>query len=212
MSSKKPLVMGTDGLPQQLQPGDTLDLSPVVPQTSPWRYRTADGATLYSSQPYSGSYGTLSIGATQSIRYMPFIVDPESVTITLLGIYVISAGAAGNKARLGIFNSNSSFRPSTRVVDAGEVAIDSTGQKNINSGISTVLTRGLYFLALANQIGFSMDSILAASYPDIFGTSTGNSNPTTYFVENRVYGTLPATAGTIINQVGNSPAVFFAFT
>jgi hypothetical protein len=176
---------------------------------SPWKYRSTDGTTLYSSQMYAGTNGTFTIAATATLRYMPLLVEKDSITINRLGIYVLSASAAGTKCRLGIYNATAGFRPNALLLDAGEVAINSTGQKTI-TGLSTALTRGLYFLAILNSAAGSINSVLSSSMPDLFGTSSGAQNATSYFSHTQTYGSLPSNAAALTSNNGNMPAVYFA--
>jgi hypothetical protein len=80
------------------------------------------------------------------IRFVPWVIQ-ASVTVTELAIEVTSAGTAGTTARLGIYNADATFQPTTVVVDAGTVSIASTGAKII-TGLTTVLTAGRYLLAV----------------------------------------------------------------
>ena len=77
------------------------------------------------------------------VYYNPIVVT-TSITITSLSLQCFGAGAAGSGARLSIYNSSSGWVPTTLVLDAGTVALTSTGTKTISS-LSTTLTPGNYF-------------------------------------------------------------------
>lgn len=77
------------------------------------------------------------------VYYNPIVVT-SSITITSLSVQCDGAGAAGSGARLSIYNANSSWVPTTLVLDAGTVVLTSTGTKTISS-LSTTLTAGNYF-------------------------------------------------------------------
>ena len=75
-----------------------------------------------------------------------FSADRISINVTT---------AAGTLARLGIYTAGSTGRPDTLVLDAGTVATDSTGGKEIT--ISQTLTADtLYWLAVVGNGGFGL--------------------------------------------------------
>lgn len=80
------------------------------------------------------------------VVYMPFVVT-SSITITSVSVQCDGAGAAGSGARLSIYNSSSSWVPTTLVLDAGTVVLTSTGTKTISS-LSTTLPAGNYFFRI----------------------------------------------------------------
>jgi hypothetical protein len=108
-------------------------------------YRTGGG---YASTPLYGARATFTPGEG-AITFSPLIVS-ATTTINRIGIEVTSAGtAATSVCRLGIW-ANSGNAPGTLVLDAGTVATDSTGLKEIT--ISQSLTVGtLYWLGVAPQ-------------------------------------------------------------
>ena len=75
----------------------------------------------------SHGYGTLTMVANR--LYARPLVVVRDITIDRLAIEVTSAGAAGTKARLGIYNVGTNLYPGTLILDAGEVAVDATGIK-----------------------------------------------------------------------------------
>ena len=66
--------------------------------------------------------------ASLAVIYNPVVVT-SSITITSLSVQCDGAGAAGSQARLSIYNANSSWVPTTLVLDAGTVVLTSTGAK-----------------------------------------------------------------------------------
>jgi len=62
-----------------------------------------------------------------------------------IGLYVAGAGAAGARMRLGIYKDTGQVYPGELVVDAGEVAADTVGNKELT--IDATLEPGLYWLA-----------------------------------------------------------------
>ena len=79
---------------------------------------------------------------------LPFFI-PRPMTADRIAIFVQTAGAAGTKARLGIYNNGTNLYPGTLLLDAGEIVVDSTGLKAII--ISQALSKGLYWLAFVSD-------------------------------------------------------------
>lgn len=93
------------------------------------------------------AHGMTTFTLTANTRYYVPIYVASNTTYDRIGIHVSTAGAAGVVARLGIYNVSlvaSFIRPSDLLLDAGTVAVDTTGQKEIT--ISETLTTGWYFL------------------------------------------------------------------
>lgn len=68
-----------------------------------------------------------------------------TATYDRIGCEVTSAAGAGSLGRLGIYNSSSTSNyPDTRLLDAGTVAVSSTGKKEIT--INQAITQGIYWL------------------------------------------------------------------
>lgn len=68
-----------------------------------------------------------------------------TATYDRIGCEVTSAAGAGSLGRLGIYNSSSTSNyPNTRLLDAGTVAVSSTGKKEIT--INQAITQGIYWL------------------------------------------------------------------
>lgn len=86
---------------------------------------------------------------------------PRKSKFDRIGIDIYySSAPAGEKARLGIYNCNSSLYPSSLILDAGEVDISSAGLKEIT--ISQILDEGNYFLAF--NTSYSVDIMLGSRY------------------------------------------------
>lgn len=97
----------------------------------------------------SGAMGALTANTTY---FAPFRID-AAATCTALTISVNTAAAAGGLARLGIFSINASGMEAahTLVLDAGSVATDSTGTKEIV--VSQALSAGWYALGVMTNAG-----------------------------------------------------------
>lgn len=77
--------------------------------------------------------------------YGPFILQTQ-VTADRIAAEVTSAGAAGKVIRMGIYNADFDWQPTTLVVDGGTIAADSATVQTVT--ISQVLVPGRYLLAL----------------------------------------------------------------
>ena len=84
--------------------------------------------------------------ASLAVIYNPVVVT-NAITITSLSVQCDGAGAAGSQARLSIYNADSSWVPTTLVLDAGTVSLTSTGTKTISS-LSTSLPAGSYYFRI----------------------------------------------------------------
>ena len=167
-------------------------------QTSPWDYRQ-------TGRWWTPSVNQLAIGsltnAINSIRYSPFIVERD-ITVTRLGIAVVTSGGASTTCRLGIYsNDPTTTKPLTRLVDSGTLALDSTGVKSA-TGLSVVLAKGLYWFAyFSNASTGTITSIANLNLPDVIGTTTLNNGPVNIYSQSLTYTSLPATAGTLAELI-----------
>ena len=167
-------------------------------QTSPWAYRQ-------TGRWWTPSVNQLAIGsltnAINSIRYSPFIVERD-ITVTQLGIAVVTSGGASTTCRLGIYsNDPTTTKPLTRLVDSGTLALDSTGVKSA-TGLSVVLAKGLYWFAyFSNASTGTITSIANLNLPDVIGTTTLNNGPVNIYSQSLTYTSLPATAGTLVELI-----------
>jgi len=99
-----------------------------------------------------GNYATFlsSAHGAGDTRFAPFeLATASAVTFDRIGIDIVS-GSVGALARLAVFNVGTDGRPGTVVLDAGTVAADSAGQKEIT--ISLSLSPGRYYIAAAAQV------------------------------------------------------------
>lgn len=78
---------------------------------------------------------------------VPFLVA-RSITVDRITIEV-TAGAALQFIRLGIYNDGTNLYPGTLLLDAGTVDVAAIGMKAIT--INQALTKGLYWLVLLSQ-------------------------------------------------------------
>ncbi len=118
--------------------GEALRPSPLLWVAGRW----------YSSHVL-GSAGTAAPAASE-LRLLPWYV-PVARSIDRVGCNVSTAGTAAHVARLGVYNADPvSGLPTTVLVDAGTVAVDTTGQKEV---AVTATVHGLHWLGLTAQSG-----------------------------------------------------------
>lgn len=166
--------------------------------TSPWAFRL-------SGRFYTPATNALSIGSllnlANSIRYSPVIIERD-ITITQLGIAVVTIAGVGNTARVGIYSNNASTnQPLNRLVDSGTIALDGATGQRIVTGLSVTLTKGLYWFAyFSNASTGSVASIANLNLPDVIGiTGTLQNGLITGYNQSLTYTNLPATASGLGN-------------
>lgn len=105
----------------------------------------------FQLQGASMGNGNFAWGATQ-VYMIPFTITIGG-TATGLQVAVNSAGGAGATARVAIYSAGATDTSThTLLLDAGTVAVDSTGLKTIT--ISQALTAGRYLLAITSSATF----------------------------------------------------------
>lgn len=178
-------------------------------QTSSWAYRKT--GRWYT--PSNNALATASITNFQNtIRYTAVIIDRD-ITVTQLGINVVTIAGAGTTCRIGIYsNDPTTTQPLTRLVDSGTLALDSTGPKTV-TGLSVALTKGLYwFCYVSNATTGTVTAIANLNIPDVIGTVALNLGVITNYSQTYTYAALPASAGTLTGSiVANSVCTFYSY-
>lgn len=106
--------------------------------------------------------------------YEPWVVD-STATLDRLAVEVVTtAGSAGKLLRMGIYNADTSWTPTTLVVDAGTVAVDATGIQAAT--INVTLPPGRYCCAFVLPTGGTAPTLrqiagTVNSFPGISGTA-----------------------------------------
>ena len=90
-------------------------------------------------------FGTVAVTANRLVGTL--LPVPRDMTLSHLVIEVTSAAEAGKIARLGIYKIGDNFYPGDLLLDAGTVAVDSTGLKTLQISGGQKLTKGIYFIA-----------------------------------------------------------------
>ena len=183
--------------------------------TSPWAYRL-------TGRFYTPSTNALAIGSlpnvSGSIRFSPVIIERD-ITITQLGISVVTIAGVGNTARVGIYSNNpATNQPLTRLVDSGTIALDgAANSQRIVTGLSVSLTKGLYWFAyFSNASTGTIASIANLNLPDVNGTGasgTLNNGLVTGYFQTLAFTTLPATASGLgtISSGASSYCIFYYY-
>jgi hypothetical protein len=94
-------------------------------------------------------FGTVTVTANRLVGSLMLV--PRAMTLSHLVIEVTSAADAGNIARLGIYKVGDNLYPGSLLLDAGTVAVDSTGLKALQISGGQALTKGVYFIAVISD-------------------------------------------------------------
>lgn len=116
-------------------PGSYESLNPTH---NPWVYPACTHATHALD---TTGFASLAI----KIGFVP-LVFRKARTVTTMAVNVTVAGAAGKTMRLGLYEMNPANGHLTLLVDAGDVALDSTGVKEV-TGLSVAVEPQRIFLA-----------------------------------------------------------------
>lgn len=179
---------------------------PLIPEG---RAVISGGATQFSLPGVSlVSYGTAAIAANL-VRYLPIrVITP--IVIDQLTVEVTSAGAGGTTARLGIYNADLSWQPTTLVVDAGTIAVDANAV--VNKAVTQALPAGRYLLAINTDGAPTLRS--ARGYPpgSIIANALGVNGIVNFLRGAQAYAAFPAT-GTAWTTAGGgtTPFEYFVF-
>jgi hypothetical protein len=166
MSVKKPLVLGSSGLPENLQSDDCIEQLNSI--SSFKKVGTNVFEVWYSTIIAGGATGTGSIVAN-ALNLIPLIVS-KTMTLDRIGLNV-STGVAASTARLGIYAASNCV-PTTLIADFGTVSTAATGP--VSTVVNITLTPGLYYFALisATAIG-TMTFANGGLYPIMFYSAPG---------------------------------------
>ena len=130
--------------------------------------------------------------AADRLYAVPFVAA-RAMTVDRITM-AVTVGAAGKKARLGIYNSGADGKPLSLLLDAGELAVDGSGVKAIT--INQSLTKGLYWLACVSDGTPTVRGHYAFATP--YGIHVDWSGLISGVFVAHTYGTLPDPFGTPI--------------
>jgi len=166
------------------------------------------GAFARIAGQYYGAYGGSASVATDAfiadrIYAIPFIVMIAEA-FDRISVNVSTAGSAGSKARLGIYY-NDVAKPGARLLDAGEIDVDSTGVKEIT--ITQTLQPGLYWLVLIAQANISVYCPLVMAQLIGTGSVSVAASGNGAYITTQAYGALPDPHPTPVVCSGRLPGV-----
>lgn len=166
--------------------------------TSDWIAHMSGDASAWLASHAVGPSGaaTMSNGAIVANRlYLTPLVLPRGMNVTKLTVRVNAAGAAGTKARLGIYNAAADGSPGTRLIDAGEIATD-VGSTYVTASVSVTLDPlKRYFLALVGNGTPALNGAASSAFgnaPLGFSLSGASPLPVGGVVASFIYAALPA--------------------
>lgn len=88
--------------------------------------------------------------AANRILYMPIIVTTP-ITLDQLAVEITTAAASGKVARLAIYNADVDWQPTSKVLDAGTIAVDPGAPGIVTASIAVTLAAGRYLLAIISD-------------------------------------------------------------
>lgn len=114
---------------------------------------------------------------------------PAKCTLDRIGINVPGAGAAGAKARVGLYDDDGNCYPNDLLEDGGEV--DCTGTGDLLATISQEVEAGLYWVVInTNDSTIDLDCINTVMADSLLGGSDPQYHG---WIKAAAYGALPST-------------------
>jgi len=148
---------------------------------------------------WSNAAYTTKTMAANTLYYQPVILNgPVTCNGVGLNVSTLSTGSI----RIGIYNADTAWQPTTLALDAGTVSVTSTGWKSI-TGLTTVLTPGIYLFCYVSDGTPVVSNLIGQPWT---GHYFDTALPTNWVKDLRVsftYGVLPST-GTAWNTVQNN--------
>lgn len=125
------------------------------------------------------------------IYYQPIVVS-KSITVSAVGINVGTGGGASSKVIIGCYATTSAMQPTgSSLLTSGLFDVSGTGNKEA-SGLSVVLTPGVYLMSLATNGTGLVLSGQDGFVPGCSAWSSGFSTPSLQVYASRTYdGTNP---------------------
>lgn len=138
-----------------------------------------------------GSVASADVALTADLAMATPVYVPHRVTLASFGCTVVTAGAAGTKARIGLYPFVAGAL-GPKMAECAEFAVDSTGDKTGAVAGSVVIEAGMYALLInssgAPVIQWNVDYTLSEK----LGTTNSTRNDTLLYVVS-TYGALPNT-------------------
>ncbi len=173
------------------------------------------GATPFKNY-YTQAINSVATGtaskAQNNANYFHFIVG-KTTTLAEIGLSITTPGTAGSVVRIAIYSASTTTQlPDQLILNAGTILGDS-GTAQLITGLSTVLTPGLYFLYMNHNSTANITfrgltptaTYMLCGYTSALGTTAGN-----YYEANQTYtATPPATALAPTTNVSSSSSIAF---
>lgn len=143
-----------------------------------------------------------------SIYYTPVEIGTR-VGITTISCKINSA-ATGATLRMGIYD-NAGGKPGNLILDAGSVAVSTTGVKEVTLASTLYLLPGWYWFAIFSSGAPTLDSANGALLNGVIGfTTAGNTGQVTGLRATLTYSTFPSTANlTSLLYISSAPLLWF---
>ncbi len=196
----------------------TTELSKLFPYDFNFYRKVGTGSTIGERWYHTTGIGgtPTSISTTVNTMYLvPYIV-PHTIKLDRLAINCTTTGTSAN-AQIGIYNADSlQLNPTTLVLDAGSVSLQTTGIKSIT--INQTLSGGLYYMAFICTGGTpQVTGLSTVNMLPIFGYSsalTGSVAGTNLNITGANYGPLPTdlTTSAVTVSTNTAPMVFSRLT
>lgn len=139
--------------------------------------------------------GSASASATvANTLFLTPAVMPETSTVDEMGLY-ITAGTASSTFRMGLYNRGDDGLPTTLVLDSGEIDSATSSTLEVNTGLSTEVDEGGYWIGYLFSAAISCQGMVAANSITMMTTETLGSGavPGTGFLQkSQAYGAMPA--------------------
>ena len=129
------------------------------------RVGLAGTKSVYYTTPINGNAYSTFGWAADILSVAPLLV-PKRIEIDRIGLRVTTTGTA-TLSRLGLYADNGNVYPSSLVLDAGTVPVDTTGFKTTD--IAQVLNPGLYWLATVHNGGLTLNVGTPANQINVLG-------------------------------------------
>jgi len=123
-----------------------------------------------------------------------FFSTPVNFSFDRIAFNVTTAGAAGTKGRVGIYEDDNTIYPGVLILDGGEFAVDSTGVKETTINPAMTLQRGKIFWLAFLSSGSPTIRLVSAS--SIISAIHGNNSSLSILFQSgyeisQSYGALP---------------------
>lgn len=148
------------------------------------------GVTQLSLPGIEGSAVATNTMAANEIRYSPWYVATP-ITIDSLWVDVSTAGAAGKLIRIGLYNADGGWNPTTLVTDGAVAADGATGPRTLSTG-ALALPAGRYLTAVNTDGTPALRGMRGSSKYLGYAVALGASPFITNWVVARAYGAFPS--------------------